>query len=302
VPAGATAGPVSVTTPLGTAISPDDFVVLGKEPFINSFSPLSGKPGDVITLTGVNFSDALAVLFNGLNASSFSVTSPTQIRATVPTAAAADRSASPMRSRRCQCRHVHVTTAPMISVFSPLGGAPGTAVVINGLNFLGATSVSFGGTATTSFAVTAATQLQAVVPAGATNGPVTITTPQGTGSSVDNFLATTGPIITDVSVTIATPGTTIVIDGQNLASTISVTFNGVAAKFGVTAPTQINAIVPAAATSGPLTVATTGGSAVAVDPFLIQTGKPLITSFSPEAGPSRTPVIIEGLDLAKATA
>jgi large repetitive protein len=303
VPTGASSGLVSVTTPLGTAVSSNRFFITGKGPFINSFRPVNGKPGDSITIEGVNFTAPLVVAFNGLNSPSVSVNSPTQLRATVPsTASSGPLSVTNSFGGSVSADTFTVTTAPLISDFSPIGGAPGTDVVINGANFLGATAVKFAGQPAGSFGVTAATQLHAVVPAGATNGPITMTTPLGTGMSTQDFLASSGPIITGISATIAAPGTTIVINGLNFATTVSVKFNGVAAQFGVPASTQINATVPATATSGPLTITTTGGTAVAVDPFLVQTGKPIMTSFTPEAGPSRTAVIIEGLDLGKATA
>jgi RHS repeat-associated protein len=53
-------------------------------PTITGFSPLSGKLGDVITITGTNFVSVQAVTFNGVPASSFTVTSATTLIATVP--------------------------------------------------------------------------------------------------------------------------------------------------------------------------------------------------------------------------
>lgn len=51
---------------------------------ISSFSPLSGVPGTVVTITGTGFTGATAVSFAGTNASSFTVISPTIIEAIVP--------------------------------------------------------------------------------------------------------------------------------------------------------------------------------------------------------------------------
>ena len=53
-------------------------------PNIFAFSPLSGVVGTNVTITGTNFSSALAVTFSGANAS-FTVNSSNQITATVPT-------------------------------------------------------------------------------------------------------------------------------------------------------------------------------------------------------------------------
>src|SRR5207237_3747379 len=86
VPACPTTGPLSVTTPDGTATSASAFAVL-HPPTIASFAPGSGPVGTSVTISGTNFSGATAVTFNGVSAS-FAVTSATSIQATVPAAAA----------------------------------------------------------------------------------------------------------------------------------------------------------------------------------------------------------------------
>jgi hypothetical protein len=65
VPAGATTGQIRVTTPAGTAVSFTPFAVTSGGPVITGFQPLSGRPGDSITLAGVNLTGAFAVTFNG---------------------------------------------------------------------------------------------------------------------------------------------------------------------------------------------------------------------------------------------
>jgi hypothetical protein len=53
---------------------------------------------------------------------------------------------------------------------------------------IGTTSVSFNGIAAPSFKVLSDTYLTAVVPSGATTGPVVVTTPGGTLTSNKNFV------------------------------------------------------------------------------------------------------------------
>jgi YVTN family beta-propeller protein len=67
-----------IPTGWGLAISPD--------PQVNSISPDIGPAagGNQVTLTGVGFNDVLAVTFGGESATSYTVTSPTTITATVP--------------------------------------------------------------------------------------------------------------------------------------------------------------------------------------------------------------------------
>ncbi len=80
--------------------------------------------------------------------------------------------------------------APVITSFTPASGAVGTAVTIQGQNFTGATQVQFNGVAAPGFSVVSDAEIQAAVPAGATSGPITVITPQGSAASASNFVVT----------------------------------------------------------------------------------------------------------------
>jgi uncharacterized repeat protein (TIGR03803 family) len=84
VPSGATTGTVTVTTPKGKLNSNAKFRV---SPQVISFSPTSGPAGTVVTITGVSLSQTTRVSFGGVNATTFTVNSDTQVTATVPTGA-----------------------------------------------------------------------------------------------------------------------------------------------------------------------------------------------------------------------
>lgn len=75
---------------------------------------------------------------------------------------------------------------PFITFVRANGKAEQTAQIL-GEGLIGATSVTFNGTPATSFKVASNTYLTAVVPAGATSGPVVVTTPKGTLTSNKNF-------------------------------------------------------------------------------------------------------------------
>lgn len=60
-------------------------------PVISSFAPASGLAGTTVTITGTDFTGATTVRFNGINATSFSVVSDTQITAVVPAGASTGR-------------------------------------------------------------------------------------------------------------------------------------------------------------------------------------------------------------------
>ena len=81
---------------------------------------------------------------------------------------------------------VTVGDFPTITTFTPSAGPVGTKVKITGSNLQGATSVKFNGKAAT-IKKDSATKLKVVVPAGATSGPITITTPVGSVTSSGDF-------------------------------------------------------------------------------------------------------------------
>lgn len=103
-----------------------------------------------------------------------------------------------------------ITTSPFIRSFSPLTGVKGTDVTISGLNFNGATSVSFGGSEALSFTVIDATRISAKVADGA-SGEIVVTNAAGRGSKsgfsfgispkIVSFSPKSGPLKTIVTIT-----------------------------------------------------------------------------------------------------
>jgi uncharacterized repeat protein (TIGR01451 family) len=81
-PLGVNSGVITVTTPFGTTNSTQLFYVA---PTISDFSPTHGVTGTRVTINGTSFTNASAVSFNGLPASSFVVTNNSTLSAVVPT-------------------------------------------------------------------------------------------------------------------------------------------------------------------------------------------------------------------------
>jgi hypothetical protein len=81
VPAGATTGNVNVATPSDTLTSNQEFLVI---PQITSFTPPSGPAGTPVTITGVSLTQTTSVAFRGVEATTFTANSDTQVTATVP--------------------------------------------------------------------------------------------------------------------------------------------------------------------------------------------------------------------------
>jgi len=83
--------------------------------------------------------------------------------------------------------HAQHLVPPVVSGFSPAGGPAGTEVTLLGNAFGGTTSVAFGGVPAETFDVDTRAQIRAVVPPGATSGPIVVTTDRGAGSSAVPF-------------------------------------------------------------------------------------------------------------------
>jgi hypothetical protein len=78
------------------------------------------------------------------------------------------------------------------------------------------------------------------------------------------------PVILSFSPTSGSVGMPVVITGTNFTGATAVVFNGVAAGFATNSATQITAIVPAMATTGPITVTAPGGTAQSAANFTVQ--------------------------------
>ena len=188
---------------------------------------------------------------------------------------------------------------PTVTGFTPTNGPASTSVAVSGTNLTGATSVTFNGV-TASFTVNSATQITAIVPAGATTGKIAVTTPDGTATSAADFTVIPAPTISGFTPTSGPVSTSVTITGAVFSGATAVTFNGVTASFTVNSDTQITALAPPGATTGKIAVTTPGGTATSEADFTVIPA-PTITSFSPTSGSVGTVVTITGTTLTGAT-
>ena len=86
VPAGAQTGFVEVTTPEGTAVSPEPFFV-GEPPVITSLDPDSARAGETLSIHGLNLLSTQQIRFNGVDAPGLVVESDELVRVLVPSLA-----------------------------------------------------------------------------------------------------------------------------------------------------------------------------------------------------------------------
>jgi hypothetical protein len=269
VPAGATTGPIKVTTPGGTATSATNFTVL---PTISSFGPLSGLAGwTEVTIYGTNFTGAHTVAFNGKGAN-FRVMNSTTIKASVPAGA----TTGPITVKTAAGTATSATNfrvLPQISSFTPTSAAIGTAVTLTGKSFTGATKVLFYPGVAAQFTVVNSTTITATVPARATTGSIQVTTPGGTAtSSAALTVFPPPPWITGITPSAGGVGTEVTLTGEHFTGATKVTFNEVnAANFVVLdAYNKIKVLVPAGATTGPIKVTTPGGVATSPVNFTVK--------------------------------
>jgi len=147
-------------------------------------------------------------------------------------------------------------------------GKVGKTIEILGQGLTGTTKVSFHGVSATTFSVVSDTYLTVVVPAGATTGSVTVSTPGGKLTSNRVFRVT--PAILSFSPASGPVGTPVTITGTSFTGAKKVTFGGVkATTFSVDSDTQITATVPTGAKTGKIQVTTPGGTATSATDFTV---------------------------------
>lgn len=144
---------------------------------------------------------------------------------------------------------------PELVSVTPNRGPVGTAVVFSGQHLRGAVAVEFAGWSA-EFAVDSDAQITATVPTGAESGAVAITLPTGVLISAFTVL---GPSLGSLIPDHGAVNQSVTITGSNFVDVAEVTFNGVPALFETQSPSQILAVVPPDASSGPVRVVTADG-------------------------------------------
>ena len=303
VPAAATTGKIRVEVGAQADTSANDFVVIGREPYIESFDPISGNSNTLVTITGINVTNATRILFAGTNVVS-AVVGPgiNQMTVAVPVHA----NSGPITVSNAfggfttSSNFFVINGQPVIDGFSPSSGPTNTDVTISGLNVTNANVVLFNGSnATFHISTIAQDQIIAKVPAHATTGPITVGNPFGTNSTSSNFVVTTlSPVVDSFSPSFGATNTDVTITGLNVTNSgvVVVFSNKVAATRTGPALNQIIATVPAGAVTGPITVSNQFGSYVTTSNFVVVGSAPVIDGFSPFAGPVGTSVTISGLN------
>ena len=175
-----------------------------------------------------------------------------------------------------------------ITSFTPAAGADGTVVTINGSQFTGATSVSFGGTPASAYTVVSDGVITATVGTGS-SGNVVVGTPTG-AAQLPGFTFVAAPTISSFSPQSAIAGTTITLLGTHFTGTTQVYFGSTpASSFTVVSDEEITAL-PASGSTGVVEVVNAGGTSILAGFVEL----PFISSFTPAAGSNGTQMTITG--------
>lgn len=302
VPATATTGLITVAVSgASTATSGSSFTVV-PAPTITGFDPGSGQIGDVITISGTNFSatpSSNTVKFNG-KAATLSAATTTQLTCAVPTGATSGMIAVTVNSMTVTSTTAFtVILPPTISSFSPTSAQVGAPVTIHGTNFSTTpanNAVYFGFPQATVTAATA-TQLTVIVPDGATtNSPISVIVNGLVGFSSGNFslpIAT----ISSFSPTAGNFGTSVTISGQNfstIAAANKIYFNGTLASVTAATSTQLTTSVPNLAHSGPISITIDQQGSASSSSFQVNWAQPSTTQITPTSGVVGTWVTVTG--------
>ncbi|MEO3772206.1 IPT/TIG domain-containing protein [Micromonospora sp. B9E7] len=319
-PAGAI-GPASVVVstvngtapPLGYTYLPD-----GSAAVITGLAPPSGPTvgGTTVTITGTGFTGVLAVDFNGLPSTGFTVDpAGTTISVVTPPNPAGPALVELVFPAGRVTAPPFTYIPPTITSIVPNSGpnTGGTTVTITGTGFTGATGVTFGDTPGTDVVVDpSGTSLTVVTPPGPV-GPVDVAVllpganadapggftylaaaPTASAITPNEGPQSGGQTVTITGAGFIPDGTTVTFDG---ASATDVTVN--AGGTSLTAVTPPGAIGPAV-----VLVTTGGGSAAPLDyTYLADGGDAAVTGLTPTTGPTSggTTVTITGTGFTGAT-
>jgi hypothetical protein len=238
---------------------------VGLKPFVKLVN-WSAKDGVKAEILGQGFTGATGVSFNGV-AASFDNVSDTYMTATVPVGALSGPiTVTTFTGTMTSDRSFLVT--PQITSFSPASGVVGTVISITGVSLTQTSRVTIGGKAA-SFTVNSDTSVTATVPVGAKTGAaISIATAGGIASSKTKLAVV--PSIKSFSPTSGPVGTAVIITGNSFTKTTKVTFGGVAAtSYKAINDTQVDALVPTGAVTGPIAVTTAGGTGTSATSFTV---------------------------------
>lgn len=304
VPSGATTGIFTVNG----ANSPSSFAISAK-PLITSISHLQGGVDKEITITGTYFTGAVIRFFNNVTATKVGAGTDNQVVVKVPAGAATGKiSVTNAIGSTLSAADFQIIPAPTISNFTPSSGPVGTPLTITGTNLQFNPEVRFFNNVIAPIKSASATQILVDVPAGATNGKISLKTDAITIPilTVSDFQVLGKPSINSIVPSSGTIGTLVAINGTNLSGVNTVSFDGVTTtaiepgatnlKVEVRVPDGVNATATRA-----INVNVQNNVDVSNNQVFTLIATPDVAKLSPGDNPVTWPVLIEGSNLSTIT-
>jgi hypothetical protein len=279
-----------------------------------SMSPKQGKPGDVITLNGNNFSSIASnniVKFNDVFAS-VKTASATQLTVEVPVGITSyyyDYNINvtvTVGSQTVQQQGFKIL--PTFTDFSPKSGTYGTQVTITGSNFSGHSfSVRLGG-ATASVSYSNNNSLTFSIPSTVTSETFKIMVEIDYNSTVElpGEFTMVKPVISSISPATSITGSIVTITGTGLNSSYYfsgiVKFGSVQASVYTSSSTQIQVYVPSGLSIGEsYDVTLSTGIYTVTAPTKFTLGSPSLTDFTPKTANNNSYITITGTNFGNVT-
>lgn len=327
VPTGAQSGPIAVTTVDGTVSTPVVFTVF-QPPAITGVSATWGKPDDILTITGDNLMGAkkAVIAFGTKKVAPLTLPVPTQSELQVKVPSGLTGGTVPLTvTTTGGVARSEFTIGPIVKGTAPKAGttAGGTVMTLLGAGFTGVDAftddpataqvderydgVTVGGTRVTDLIVVSDKEIVVEVPAGTDPAAAVVVQTQhgatvATSGDLSKFTYQPIPVVTAVSKNWNAVGTAseVVLTGQNLMGTTTVTVGGVAATSSVADPAAgtLTILPPGgtkvAATNITLVNMTPGGVAFkAVVPFGY-IAEPTVTKVTPTSAAAGATVLVAG--------
>ncbi|MBI3000673.1 MAG: PKD domain-containing protein [Deltaproteobacteria bacterium] len=247
---------------------------VNRNPTANASGPYSGRARDPIQFTGSGSDldgDPVTFTWDFGDGGTASGPVPTHAYASAGTFTVTMTVADPFGGFATSQTAATVTTAgPEITAFSPGSGTLGTEVTIQGKSFdptPGSSVVRFNGVRALITGI-AQTTIKTFVPLGATTGRITVETPQGIGTSSEDFIA---QLRQDFALSVS-PGVGIAVQGTSTSYAVQVLSTGIEPFTGLAAltvtglpPGVTAAFMPStlgSSTPGILTLTTTSSTPV----------------------------------------
>jgi len=300
VPEATVNGKVTLKTPQGDIVT-KTLLKISEPIAIESITPMTARPGEVITIAGTYLNLIKEVTFTKNKiVTSFESQTKTQLQVRIPVDAQTGKivlSNGEAEPIEIESEESVVVVLPDITQMSPNPVKAGTLLTLQGTNLdLVRDVILGGGKKVTEFVSKTVSKIELTVPADAKDGKVKLVVASEVEVESTAELQMALPVIAGISPNPVENGQTLTVTGSDLDLITRATFGGgkTGALLGGTA-TEIRVTVPLDATEGPVTFGTAAGKSVSsVHLGLLM---PTITSLSPLELKANSPLTITGTEL-----